>query len=872
MTVGRKRGHRLLEGSEHFVVLLHCILLGFVLHYHNWLPEAKGLDASEEEFSSARAMAHLKYILGTGVRTVGSRANEAVTPEYIISQVKAFNASSHPETDVHLDVQWPSGGFATGFLGGFVNTYHRVVNVVVKVTPQGAKPDAPALLVSAHFDSSLGTVGASDDCANIAAMLEILRLVMKDRLVHPIVFNFNGAEETNWQAAHGFITQHPWARNLRAQVNLEASGTGGREIVIQNGPKNAWIGRTYVAKVPYPHAHGVAQLIFESGVLPAQTDFQTYRDFHPVMPKLPGMDFAVVQDGHVYHTPQDDYAHVDPRHVQRLGDNIYALVTGLASSPYLADPGDLKDESDTTFDIAGLGVVSYSKTTGRILNFLALTSGVYIAWRTPFGVAQRESGAALHALRHGVLPAFGMAVLSPLCVAACLTLIGLHISWYSHTWNAYVLYTLPSIVSQAWVYHRYAETFEDACQEELRSSRPLSAFDALLAANALWAWVLVLPFALLDHTLTTFMFLVWFIPLYLRLLEVDGMSWPSFALSCTPGLALWWQMFATTLGFFLPLTGRIGNAVPPNLIVGVMSGIIMGFAFLYPAIAVVHFGKAYTKSLLKGSSAIFMLGVFAALVVIPVYTTERPKRLFIQHVSRAWHDESGKVLKEDSGLWVNPMDYNGLSTLFPVWPGLRSAPTLTNRCSKTGVDLYCDTPWFFPVAEMLGGGKWLAAEAPDVPRIKLTHSVEVLPGGARRVTFEAVGPTHMAAIIGQQPGMPHVKAWSFAGNMIPPRADCNCHWVFHSQGAPPDLVSSDDFAAHGKAKGATAQRYEHPSFNVPRVWKFWLELEGDAKLDLAVYGHYLDSPVTNAQSKEIQSIPEWASEIMWISTWGSYKI
>ncbi|CAG7719742.1 unnamed protein product, partial [Allacma fusca] len=325
-------------------------------------------------FSEERARRDLEHLTSVGVRVSGSEAADVTTVQNILKALSTITESGRSKFfNLEYTIQRPTGSFFVDKNAGFTSVYAGISNVVAKLEPKDGTNDS--VLVNCHFDTKPGTPGASDNMISCVTMLEVIRTLYHYQsndvagvLKNSIVFLFNGDEEMYLQGSHGFIRGdeggHPWAQNIRCFINLEAAGSGGREVLFQSGPGNGWILKSYAKSAPHPYTTVFAEELFQAGLIPSDTDFRIFRDFK----NIPGLDMAFVKNGYVYHTKWDRAVDIPPGSIQNMGDNVLAIVQDLGNLDLQA-----VDHSGTRmvfFDVLGLFVVSYSEIIGISINLL----------------------------------------------------------------------------------------------------------------------------------------------------------------------------------------------------------------------------------------------------------------------------------------------------------------------------------------------------------------------------------------------------------------------------------------------------------------------------------------------------------------------
>nr|XP_054365111.1 endoplasmic reticulum metallopeptidase 1 isoform X2 [Mirounga angustirostris] len=747
----------------------------------------RGAAGRHAEFDARRARDYLEHITSIGPRTTGSPENEIVTVHYLLEQIKLIEDQRNSLHRISVDVQRPTGSFSIDFLGGFTSYYDNITNVVVKLEPRDGAQHA--VLANCHFDSVANSPGASDDAVSCSVMLEVLRVLSasSDALHHAVIFLFNGAEENVLQASHGFITQHPWAGLIRAFINLEAAGVGGKELVFQTGPENPWLVQAYVSAAKHPFASVVAQEVFQSGIIPSDTDFRIYRDFG----NIPGIDLAFIENGYIYHTKYDTADRILTDSIQRAGDNILAVLKYLATSDMLAASSQYRHGNMVFFDVLGLFVVAYPSRVGSIINSMVAVAGVlYLGKKLLQPKHKTDNYMKDFFCALGItLISWFTSLVTVLILAVFVSLVGQSLSWYNHFYVSVCLYGTAAVAKIVLI-HTLAKKlyYVNASDQYLGEV----FFDTSLCVHCVSLLALTyrgLCSAFISAVWVAFPLLTklcvhkdWkhhgaqgkFIAFYLL-----GMFIPYLY-----ALYLIWAVFE----MFTPILGRSGSEIPPDVVLA---------------------------SILAGCT-----------MILSSYF----------HMTRTFHDLHGHVMKRDSGIWINGFDYTGMSHVTPHIPEIND--TIRAHCEEDAP--LCGFPWYLPVHFLIRKNWYLPAPevSPGAPAHFRLVSKEQTPWDSVKLTFEVTGPSHMSFYVRTHKGST-LSQWSL-GNGTPVTSRGGDYFVFYSHGLQasawrfwievqvmeerPEGMVTVAIAAHylsgedKKSSQLDALREKFPDWTFPSAW------------------------------------------------------
>ncbi|OQS06301.1 endoplasmic reticulum metallopeptidase [Thraustotheca clavata] len=829
----KKEKKRKIQYVNVWGVLLWLVLVyGFIGYRHVWLPEPKEASIPLHEFSEMRTRMLLEELQAIpGIRTLGSYANEHATPKWLMDHLKRLKTQCIKPCVMDIEVQTPSGAFGLNFLAQFQNVYANVSNILVRLH---ASSDLmpPALLLSSHYDAAIGAAAASDDGVNVAIMLEL----MQNAVVNPptktaVMFNFNGAEETFLQASHGFITQHPWKPSIAAFINLEAAGAGGRELLFQTG--SDVLAMAYAHGAPYPHTSTITHEIFKSGVVPGETDYRTYSQYGGV----PGMDFAYVANGYVYHTPLDDISRIQFGAIQRFGDNLSGTIQKLFDNPEALKSIGTLSQDHVFFDVFGYTTFTLSTTISTAIHLVIIAFAFsYMSLISP--ITWREKLSTVGVLLK--LSASGYA--SALVVMVILSLYA-PMSWFASPLTRAWVFVFPCVAGFLYQFTNREPRIENV--------------QAIVESQSFMWLIVALPMHLRSlHSV--YIVMAWaFFPLAAQIAatnlnKLSSYSTKKHVVLLLTGIAIpllhLIQIFIVALQVFIPIMGRGGTGLPSDIVIGTMVSILtlLTLSALTPVFCFINLNQL--KQTFIATISLTLACIFISCIS-HAYSTNCPKRLILQHVHRNF-SRLGSVadIKEDSGLWVNGFDFQGVEPLRPILTTSRWAKyTHSPKPISFFKTIYDNFPWVYPIAHLMPIKNTWYLQTSNKPTFKVPTHLEVLSSqydetlNLRRVHLVLSGPSQMNVFIDAT--TTRLKSWSLGNG---------------TDGVPPQI--EDVYLIQFSNGGLNAAEFH-----------FWLDVHTNASLDIAYCGHYFDTE--SPELRELQSLlPPWATHASFVSSWSILRV
>ncbi|XP_023177320.1 endoplasmic reticulum metallopeptidase 1 isoform X1 [Drosophila hydei] len=829
-----------------FWLLIYCAIS---IPASNHLPRPLSIKdeaKNPERFIAERAELNLQRLVALGPRVVGSRENEMGSVQVITSTMQKVRAELGAVHDIEVDVQVASGSYIHW---NAVNMYQSIQNFVVKISPKGSN-STTYVLINSHYDSVPAGPGAGDDGSMVAIMLETLRVLAKSKyaLKHPAVFLFNGAEENPLQASHAFITQHKWAKNCKALINLDSAGNGGREILFQSGPNHPWLMKSYRRAIKHPYASTMAEEMFQHNFIPSDTDFRIFRDHGAV----PGLDMAYQHNGYVYHT-RFDRAEIIPRgSFQNTGDNLLALIREISSAPELEDTSKHAEGHTVYYDVMGWFLVFYTETEGIILN-VVVSIGAIVACAVAIKLMANNSGLKLSKLLKRTLHTFAALILGviagailPIIIAVFMDLVHIPLSWFTQNWLVLGLYFCPFFFGLGIVpalYFHYTSTDRLPIGQRVQLLMHCHCLFVALLTLILTICSIRSAFVLM---LTCLFYTVGVVFNLATNLHSRNVAWIIPHIVCYVPPFLFFVYFSHSfLATFIPMFGRFGDSLNPDLILAVFSvavGLLVA-GFIVPMLHMFRKSKTIICSLL--GITLLCIIIAATPLGFPYRPETSVQRFSVLHAKRTFHDEHNNVRRSETGYFIMPQDRRTYSVKNKVI-NMTMARSVKDECKK---ETLCGYPMYnMRWHKTREHGLWIPASEPvlgPLPAAKVV-SKKQLTANKMRFEMELTGPDHMGIYIQPQNGA-RVVGWSFHQaplrlNFKPP------YYIYFSYGVNSDAL------------------------------KFWVELEkpnGDWRtptFELGLHGHWNHHKELHTADfkKFLDSFPSYVDATPWPASYETW--
>jgi Peptidase family M28 len=308
-----------LAGAAALLALAALVVLAWVLQRP---PAPAPATVPPTEFSAERAYADLQRMAGPQPTPIGSAGSDAIR-DHLVTALSA--AGFRVEVQAGVGAQT----FRSATVAG------RVHNVVA--TLPGYDSTGQVVLM-AHYDTTFGSPGASDDKSSVAAMLETARALGGKPLRNDVVMIFTDGEEAGLLGASSFVAERPKGDQIGVLLNWEATGNEGPSVLFETSSGNAELIKEFGASARSPIGDSALAALYQTS--DQNTDFTPFRNAGFI-----GLNFALMDGTAAYHHIGDLPSRLDRAGLQHMGTNMLGLTRGFGER----DLASLRSQQDAVF-------------------------------------------------------------------------------------------------------------------------------------------------------------------------------------------------------------------------------------------------------------------------------------------------------------------------------------------------------------------------------------------------------------------------------------------------------------------------------------------------------------------------------------------